>query len=122
MTTVTKKRKPLHEHGDYIYLSWEDYDPEFHAVRGHVDAEAFNLARCKCMGEVEDLQPVEHIYGRWELAGSDGWGNPSRTLMPYLHPGPGRFAMTVWWASEASRRACLVQTPQAEQGGASDAG
>lgn len=119
-----ERKKPLHEHGEYISLNWEYGTPDDEYVRGHVTPAEFAAAYDKChTASFEPPTPappeVTHLYGRWSReAGDEDFGNGLSVLRTYSERGPGRFPITsapykvmqdLWWNS---KREAAERTPE----------
>ena len=84
--------------GELIHLMWECHDPDFAAVRGHVDIEAF-------IRKVEGYDPEEynadifrqprHAWAIWLMSGCDSVDEGMSFLSIRDSPGRGRFKVTV---------------------------
>lgn len=95
---------PTHPLGEYLPLTWEYADPEEIYVYGHVSAEDFAVSVAAYEGGTVDTLDfgffpvltgtVRHRWARFVFAGSDEYGNPTRTLREYPEAGRGRFAIT----------------------------
>lgn len=88
-------------------------------VRGHVDDETFRaVVTAERLGYDEDYEydyeRSIHGYARWEFAGQDGDGSPSRTLQWYPKPGRGCFKVTMAMQSSHVREAERVRQQEAQ--------
>lgn len=79
--------------GTYFDVHWEDGDPNYEGVRGHVGIDVFAaVMKQQGMDAPEDANALEHVYFRYVPArrGSlDG-------LYMECSRGPGAFPVTVW--------------------------
>jgi hypothetical protein len=96
-----------YEVGEYLHLYWDYGSEEFHSVKGHLSLEQFNKAYELYTGESNKFTQIEHIYGRWAMAGQGEWGECKTELIPYAAPGRGRFPLTVAWLNDRARSSCL---------------
>lgn len=89
-----------YQDGDYICLTWEDDDPEFFALKGHLPLEEARQifdGTSNRLCEMEDFRwylpssPI-HAYARWSREGSPLNG-PS--LRVYNESARGRFPVTM---------------------------
>lgn len=79
--------------GEYISLYWDDYEPEWYAVRGHVtpDQYAAEMAREPDI----KLDTPRHTWAHWAMVGWKSRTDKRRNLMLCDKPGRGRFPVTV---------------------------
>lgn len=92
---MSKKSKS--RDGEWIEISWEYGDPEFIAVRGHVDLATFVSVAEKHDddGNPDVYQQPRHAYARWSMHGSESAEEGMRFIELRDGPGRGRFKVTV---------------------------
>jgi hypothetical protein len=80
--------------GEYIYLIYDDGDPDYEVVRGHVSDDVARAAVQRETGWPRDGDPHRIVQGwaRWTPAPQDGLGDLTFHHVPA--PGPGAFAVT----------------------------
>lgn len=84
-----------HRDGSYIDLNWEYDGPDWYAIRGWHDAEAYQNELDEYYGEegwTEEYTrgDLEHGYARWEFHGAE----TGHWLQVYSEPQRGRFPVT----------------------------
>jgi hypothetical protein len=82
------------KHGEFISIVWDDYEPEFEYVRGHVTQDEAVKACIHYHGERDapTVHGVKHRWARWVPASN--WSDFSAMFYTYDEKSKGTFPVT----------------------------
>ena len=88
------------EHGEFIYILWEDDDNDFEYVKGHVTLEEATKVMIEFHGnDCRQAFGIKHKFARWVPASR--WSDFSAMFYTYDEKSNGTFQVTEIQLKEA---------------------